>query len=1208
MNFRRFVVASLCMLAGYAGILNGVEEIHKRGNYETPHTKWLSPTPFSQKPRVLFFTTYRSGAGRYAEEMRERFDLDYQQVLVHRGKIVGDSAGAARLEDLLNLSWDAFVFFEDSPTRILTEYPKLYSMMLFKIVRDGTGLILVDYEDDKMLKDKNRLDAPSIAEQPPVKASYYKIGKGRGVQLQGFDMTDKKYRTLYAYGRSTEALVLPYREGWRDDYDAMFRNIGENLLWVMKKSLPPLTLSSDTRQITISGEMPDHAALSLNVAGGGDRCTILKDVAFSGKQQLTKKLPELVPGKYYVNALVRTGAKSCTFAAKTLIIPENKAGAIEKIVFDDGLYAGDIGQKIKGAVFFRGSGKVKLKLRDIERRILLEESLSAAGNQAEFAITVKDWMPSMMTLEISLYDKGKEISRKYEYCNRIIRRPRMFEFSAWGHPYTHNGVHDLNRRLAELGLTTLMMPGTNVKHSPYGMQDYQLNSAHVFDTIPGSNPNNCFFSEARRKRLTGRFQNRTAAYKVGLRLVSLGDEVQEHYGCFAPGCLKEYREFLKRKYKGNLSRLNKNWKTEFSSWDEVGLSGIPEKNNGKDLEKYITLFMGDGTRARWNHLLPHYVSWIKAGTSSHSISDVTRTYTKSPAAKRFWDNMFIDQEAGSFLAGNYPRWIDRQDFKSYAYSETNRFLKEYFHRIDPGILAGVEGTGGIDFLSHADRMADTQAWMGNYAECNYNNLMNEVTRSITPDDYISNSWVGYTTSPAMLCDRVWNEMFRRPSMIMFYTTTGDGMPSYHGIVRPDFSLFPAAGEMLRQTRKLREGLGTSLLRSKSVNDPVAILYSYPSAAFGARVHHGETFDYARLSHNGVMSMILSLGYSFRYVTNTRLENGTDDLNQYKVLFLPRACALSDALAEKIKLFVRNGGTVAADIRAGIMDEFLNLRNPGAFDRIAGIRRKAVLPAVSRSCDLIPGDMKLHMEPGIALAGGKASCISEDSIPALIVSHYGKGRFITLNFPFQELPSMEKAPAELRSFLRNILAELPPHPYFTAGKNNASCYDLRRGEWQNGDMRILGVKSSPGMKKELRAHLPGQAYVFAVDGEKSYGRVSSFVFPITPPKPEFFILTDKPLPEISVSVPEKVKRGSTLTVVYTVRGMKGERPLRLSYERNGKPVDLQSVREVCANDTIQQAHFRIALNEAPGNYTVTARDIYTGKTTVFPLEIHESTVK
>ncbi|OQA78167.1 MAG: Beta-galactosidase BgaP [Lentisphaerae bacterium ADurb.Bin242] len=348
---------------------------------------------------------------------------------------------------------------------------------------------------------------------------------------------------------------------------------------------------------------------------------------------------------------------------------------------------------------------------------------------------------------------------------------------------------------------------------------------------------------------------------------------------------------------------------------------------------------------------------------------------------------------------------------------------------------------------------------------------------------------------------------------------------------------------------------------------------------------------------------MSLGFSFRYVTDTRLENGKDNLDQYKVLILPRSCAVSDDLAKKINDFVRNGGTVIADIRAGIMDEHLNLRQPGAFDQAAGIRRKEVLPAVHQTLNPSLNASKQHFESGIEPAGGKAFRKTEQGIPAMIVNHYGKGMFVTLNFPFNELPAMATMPKELRRLLLDAFSKVPARTVFTTGDTGAPCYDLRRGEWKNGDMLILGVKSKPGEKKQLHAVLPAPMHVFSIDGEKSCGKVSSFDFQITPPKPEFFVLTAKPLPEITVNVPGTVERGSTLTVTYTVKGMKGERPLRLSYERDGKPLDLYTVREVSANDTVQQAHFRVALNEIPGKYTVTARDVYTGKTTVFPITIH-----
>ena len=1008
-------------------------------------------------------------------------------------------------------------------------------------------------------------------------------------------MKDPSWRNKYGYSRRTPALTIPYTEDWRSEYDDRFRILGEQMLAVTKKALPALDLSVNGNKAVLNGELSSGSTLSLTVTGYGDTYKLYEGKGRSG----SFALPALPPGKYFLTALVKKNGKAENFASKTFVIAGDKENAITSISFKD--YANDVGKTISGKISYIGGDKLVIRLRDTQRRILMSKTLPADGS---FSFKVESWMPSMMTLEASLMKGGKEIDRKYDYCNKIIRRWDMFEFSAWGHAYTRMGVHNLNYRLAELGLTSLMMPGYSMKHSPWGLQPYPVHSAHVFDSIPGTNPNACYFSDARRKALVKRFDPHKNHYKVGMRIISLGDEVQEHYGCMAPGCLKEYRNFLNRKYKGDLAALNKNWKTAYTSWDEVTLSYIPEKNNGKDLEKYLNAYDGDGNRARWNHHLPHYVPWLK---KANDISLISKTWNDKNRrvhipARKFWKNMFIDQEAGSYLAGNYGRWVDRQDFKAYVYSESNRYMKEFFQKIDPYILAGMEGTGGVDFVSHADRMVATQAWMGNYAESNYNNLMNEVHRSISPDNYITNSWVGYTPNINMLCDRVWNEIFRRPTMIMFYTTTGDGMPSYQGIVRADLSTFPAAGEMIRQTKKLREGLGSSLIRSKAKNDPVAILYSYPSGAFGARVREGASFDYARLSHNSAINMAIDLGYSFRYVTNSRLADGRDKLQDFKVLILPRSCAISDALLKDIEKFVRNGGSVIADVRTGIMDEHLNTRNTALWEKISGTRRSSITPA--RSVLLAPAftdGVKCQMDAGVTADKGKAFAKAADGTCGWILNKYGKGQVLTLNFPFQDLPAVAKLPAAYKDILEKAFGYVGSVPGVTV--NGQKFYGIRRGEWKNGDMLIMAFKGRPSAASTMKVTLPEAAYVYSIDREKNLGKVTEFAMPIAPPKPEFFVVTAKPLPAVAVKVPARVKKGTTFAVTFEVKGMKGERPVRIAFERNGKAVDLQNVRESSCNGSKPvKVYFRTALNEAPGKYTIRFTDIYTGKTTIHPISV------
>jgi len=218
-----------------------------------------------------------------------------------------------------------------------------------------------------------------------------------------------------------------------------------------------------------------------------------------------------------------------------------------------------------------------------------------------------------------------------------------------------------------------------------------------------------------------------------------------------------------------------------------------------------------------------------------------------------------------------------------------------------------------------------------------------------------------------------------------------------------------------------------------------------------------------------------------------------------------------------------------------------------------------------------------------------------------VNHYGEGKFLTLNFPFQQLPALS-ADSSLSKTIEPLFGSLPAHTTFANAETGKKVYNLRRVVWKNGDMRIMGIKNLTGGKRACRATLPKEEYVFNLNTEKALGKVSSFDFTIDPPMPEFFILTDRPLPEVTYSVPKSAKRGSTISITYSVRGMKGERPLLLSFEKDGKVLDLYTKVEVCANTDKRETRFRIALNDSPGKYAIVARDVYTGGTEKFQLTV------
>lgn len=136
------------------------------------------------------------------------------------------------------------------------------------------------------------------------------------------------------------------------------------------------------------------------------------------------------------------------------------------------------------------------------------------------------------------------------------------------------------------------------------------------------------------------------------------------------------------------------------------------------------------------------------------------------------------------------------------------------------------------------------------------------------------------------------------------------------------------------------------------------------------------------------------------VTDIVHEEYADDLSKYKVVILPSAYAISPTLAEKLKEYIRQGGTVISDPYFGAFDASLRLSY-----QVPGYGYQEVF-----GCDELEFTMQetvaLHDKDNVVymIKGNKhketfrevksdALYYYEDDTPAILVNHYGKGRAI-----------------------------------------------------------------------------------------------------------------------------------------------------------------------------------------------------------------------
>lgn len=1165
------ILLAAVLLSGLAVGSNAVEVTHTKGSYETPHVKWGRPAQ-SEPKKILVFVGTGSGIGRYPAELEQRYNIDYTPVYwaysswAEKGlpKLIGGEEGISRVEDLVRRNkYDAFIFWGCTPNSILAGARTAYLLIVQQIVRNNAGLLIVDAPADvQLLKEKNKIADPDayFSNFKGMKRECYKIVNSRGALVTGFDA--KSISKSFSYGSRQG---LPYCEGWRDLYELRFADIYNTLAWIMQLPAGKSQVSLSGGKMTVT---PDaDGKMECFLAGEGDRFQFAKDMqVVKGKKYEFAVSP--VPGNYLAGVIIRNDGKSVSFAQKYIKI-ERKATA-PQIKLDKNLgYPGD---KIEISAVWQGNAV--LRLRDRFRRILAEEKLS--GNQLKKTITLDGYLPHDTVVEVATIGKdGKDLDRAYKYLVQINERTNMFDVMAWGYQQCYLAALDINIRLRELGINELVQAYggayTPVEMLWIGRYGCTLHRPEM------RSEKGCWSNPVELKKVLERFKG-IKPYAPGWKRIMLMDEGPGQLGCLCVHCRKAYQDFLKRKY-NTVDKLNAAWKSDFKTWDEVDVTHIKPKG---DPQKEIRNYLQKSFRyPGYSHIAG---SWK----------------VKNP--KIYASDSYENQEAGAFFAGNYPRWFDRMCFNNEVMINVLRLINKGIEQSKmPQATAGISGGG----FTHAE--TDLEKWIENQKSVFlYSGYQTVSHRANNPSSFLAdsirsatdayNSWQGYEKSGAPMVSATWAELLCRPSYLPIFSVFSSP-PAYYGILKPDLSQNQPDKEMLDSTAKIRNGLADVLNRSRRVFDGAAVIWNFESICANALLG-GDSYTRPGKTQTAAMHFIDQLGYRPRYITMNRLMNGKEKFSDYKVLLLARNDAFSDKFAGQIRKFVRNGGTVIADIRPGVFDENLVLRKSGVLDDCFGITRSE-LGQRNLSTLNMPGTrkMKFELDGKVKTTDGKAFYHSPEGIPAVIVRPMGKGKFVLLNFPFSSLPDFTVPefnaagiPAELRSLFNDMKVQ------WQITRNGKVFNNIRKAEWRSGDLTYLFLHDEKCNIEpySFTVDLPEKSCVFDVYNSKQYGMVGKISVPVRPPNPALLVIADKPLAALKISVPDNIKRGDSIQVKLAVNGsQQGLRPAVLTFERNGKSYTDYRKTVVISPKEISMP-FTIARNESSGKYAFVLTDTLTGK--------------
>jgi len=966
---------------------------------------------------------------------------------------------------------------------------------------------------------------------------------------------------------------IAYGPGWQVQYDYWQEALGRAVLWAAAhEPRMSLEVKADSKELARE-KLPSRAlAVAWRSAPAPVRVRVRlrrQDglIVYEKEAQPERKAGELryeIPvvraGRYYVEAWTRSDRGIECWATGSF---EVKSGR-DRPSLELAKGWGEIGEQITGSVKLTkplaAGEKLRVQVLDRRERILARTFPKVSGGRADFTFPIGDWMPMLLRVEAGVTDAKGEVVHSYSYFRVTKRHRGQFNFLVWD--YARDTLFPYaEESLARLG-TTIQLAGGN---PPLGIAAYDIAWVPYTTRIMSELDKNGVMRPT--------CWNNEPAIDEYVKKIAQSYVASRQHGVFA-----------------------------YSLGDEVATKGsCVHPACIKAYQRYL--------KEQYGTIEALNTSW---GSSYKSFEEVALLDPKDNDA------------AVALRQKNYPRWYDRQAFKSYNQVKfCQRFARE-FRKSDPEAVTGFEGAGRMAGADDYDLIVRSLGFWSPYPEAG-----DEIIRSIAAPDFITGNWMGYAKEADPLLRKYWRMVLRGKNVVQWWRWDSCGNRSgdfhFHGVLAPHLGPYPAVEEMVEDTRAVREGLGTILMRSEMLDDGVAILYSLPSA-YASRIEPGSHYGRYVDDHVAWHRTIREAGLQFRYVTDGMLRRGEFDPERFKLLILARAEAVGPKEARAIRQFVERGGALLADTRPALYDHHLKSRPSGALDELLGIERdgrpKASIGTAEFKCSLGGENFDFAVErvkydPGVRLSGAEALGRA-DGTPLVIRRKVGKGQALLLNFTLASYPDLRHVQNEqVARFVEKLFASLGMRPALTMkGTDGSAMRDVEMVRWRNGDIEIIALSPVEGGKitgiaplevggvgKTIAVTLPEARHIYNLRERKYLGQKRTFTAAVRPARATFCVLTGRQVPTAAITLnPSSASPGQVVSAALRVPGAEGKHALRIrATTPDGNPAEWLDQVVIVGRES-EAIAIPIAFNDPLGKWTISAIDLYSNEAVTATLTV------
>jgi len=875
---------------------------------------------------------------------------------------------------------------------------------------------------------------------------------------------------------------IAYGEGWQNRYESWQEGLGRAMLWAAGKA-PEGRLTFDLSAPFFSRQNPGSVRIGWtgksSVEKGRLELWIRQPAGWTapwpdGEIGFGETVERSFPGLPAGNYHLDGRVVSASDVETWATIPFQVVSGAMIARLDLLPDWGEIGGKIIGKVTLAGPPNAgeNVRVQVLDaNRRALLQRDMEPRESVDFSFDIPPWLPMLTTVEASLMKGGEALFTASRYFRTTRRNRNQFNFLMWDVPRGTLAPY-AEESLARTGVTLQLGQGNPPLYVAANAIAWVPYTTHIWAKLDAKGVMTPFC-----------WNDVPAVWKKTTDTADQHKPSRRH-GVFV-----------------------------YSLGDEIATRGACLADTCLDAyRRYLKETYGslDALNRSWG---TDFASWEAVGLSDPADPDETR----------------------SLKAENYPRWFDRQAFKSHNFVQYALQYAGAYQTMDPQAKTGFEGAGRFASGDDVDWMVRNLGFWSPYP-----GTADEVVRSIAPRDFPRANWMGYTKDADSLLQKYWRMVTRGMDAVWWWRWECIGR--FHGWLAPDFRPYPAVKQILDDTRMVRGGLGDLLLQSQMQDDGIAMLYSYPST-FAHGLDEGAHFEGYEKAHLAWHKAIRDTGLQFSYVTDRMLRLGEFDPKRFRVLILSRAEAIGDREAEVIRVFAAQGGTVIADTRPGIYDDHCKKRKTGVLDDLFGVRRQGYAQAKI----LFGADKKspIAIDPGVAgAAGGGTAAGDLEGVPVLIEKRVGKGRALLLNGDLGMLGLISEGkamageqenktvptPFELAALDRILWKPAGVRPMIALTRDDGSA--MRGVEiirWKNGANEIVALFRQGGNNESATVTLDREAYVYDLRNRKGLGLVRQFKTGILANRASFFAMLPEPASPLKVEVKSPLKRGNVAQI-------------------------------------------------------------------------------